>query len=200
MDVFEAMETTRAMRRLDPDRPVPRADLLRMLDAATRGPSGGNAQPTRWMVVEDSETRAQIGEIYRDCWNQVRGRYVANASNDDGTRRVVNSADHLADHMAHAPLLVIPCAGEAMASSVFGAVQNLCLAARALGLGSTLTTVHRHREPEIRQILGVPDGITTYAIIPIGYPLGRWGPAKRRPVSEVTYLDRWGTPVPDAPW
>jgi nitroreductase len=80
---------------------------------------------------------------------------------------------------------------------VYGAVQNLFLAARALGLGTTLTTVHRFREPEVRAVLGIPDDVTTWAMIPVGYPLGRWGEAKRRPVREVTYWDTWKGAAPD---
>jgi nitroreductase len=193
VDVFEAISTTRAMRRLDPDRPVADADLLAIVEAATKGPSGGNQQPIRWLVVRDPELKAKVGGIYRECWHGIRGYYADRPDLDDAGRRMVASADHLADHMAEAPALVIPAGrgGEAMSSSVFGAVQNLCLAARALGLGTTLTTVHRTREPEVKAILDVPEEVTTWALIPVGYPLGKWGEAKRRPVREVAYWDRW---------
>ena len=96
-----------------------------------------------------------------------------------------------------APAIIIPCSkgepGQAE-SSVFGCVQNLCLAARALGLGTTLTTVHRMREGEVKAVLQVPDDVTTWALIPVGYPLGSWADAKRRPVGEVTYWDTWKNP------
>ena len=112
---------------------------------------------------------------------------------------MLRSADYLGDHMGDASAILLPCSrgapGQAE-SSVFGAVQNLCLAARALGLGTTLTTVHRTREAEVRALLGIPQDVTTWAMIPVGYPLGRWGEAKRRPVREVTYWDGWKSPPP----
>jgi nitroreductase len=198
VDVFEAIATTRAMRRLDVDRPVADADLLAIVEAATKGPSGGNSQPTRWLVVRDPDRKRQVGEIYLACWQSVRGYYAERAETDENSRRVLRSADHLADNMHRVPAMIVPaCRGdESQASSVFGAVQNLCLAARALGRGTTLTTVHRMREAEVKQVLGVPDEVVTWALIPIGYPLGRWGEAKRRPVREVAYWDAWRQPPP----
>ena len=201
MDVFEAMATTRAMRRLDPDRDVSDADLLKVVEAATKAPSGGNSQPVRWLVVRDAAKRKQLGDIYRACWAPVREMYAAAMKEDDGSvnARVLRSADYLGDHMGDAPAIVLPCSkgapGQAE-SSVFGAVQNLFLAARALGLGTTLTTVHRMREGEVKAVLEVPDDVTTWAMIPVGYPLGRWGEAQRRPVREVTYWDSWRSPPP----
>ena len=199
MDVFEAIATTRAMRRLDPDRDVSDADLLTIVEAATKAPSGGNSQPVRWMVVRDPERCKQLGEIYRACWLPVSEMYRAREISPD-LERVLRSADHLGDHMGDAPAIIIPCskAGPGHSeASVYGAVQNLCLAARALGLGTTLTTVHRLREPDVRAVLGIPDEVATWAMIPVGYPLGRWGEAKRRPVRDVTYWDVWKTVRPD---
>jgi nitroreductase len=199
MDVFEAIATTRAMRRLDPDRDVSDADLLKIVEAATKAPSGSNSQPVRWLVVRDAEKRKRLGEIYHDAWLPVREMYgsAPNQSADQG--RVLKSADYLGDHMGDAPAILIPAAkgqpGQAD-SSVYGAVQNLFLAARALGLGTTLTTVHRMKEGEVKSLLGIPDDVTTFAMIPVGYPLGKWGEAKRRPVREVTYWDSWKNPPP----
>src|SRR5690606_14169790 len=102
--------------------------------------------------------------------------------------------------MGEAPVLILPCAAGAagqVESSVFPGVQNLFLAAQALGLGTTLTTVHRLREPEVRTVLGIPDEVGTWALIPVGYPTGRWGEAHRRPVRDVTYWDTWKAPPPD---
>lgn len=196
MDLFEAIATTRAMRRLDPDRDVDDATLGRMLDAATRAPSGGNSQPVRWMVVRDADRRRRLGEIYRRCWNEVRGHYADRPRDPQGDR-VLSSADHLGEHMGDAPVIVLPCGrGEPGQSeaSVFPAVQNFFLAGRALGIGTTLTTVHRLREDEVRAVLEIPDDVHTWCMIPVGHPLGRWGEAKRRPVGEITYLDRWRNP------
>jgi nitroreductase len=198
MDVFEAIATTRAMRRLDPNRDVSDADLLKIVEAATKGPSGSNSQPARWLVVKDAEKRKQLGEIYRQCWAPVREMYSQNQPTG-GMSRILNSADYLGDHMGDAPAIIIPCSAGMpgqVESSIFGCVQNLFLAARALGLGTTLTTVHRMREAEVKKVLGIPDDVTTWAMIPVGYPLGRWGEAVRRPVQEVTYWDSWKNPPP----
>lgn len=195
MDVFEAIRTTRSMRRLDPDRDVSDDDLRTIVDAATRGATGGNSQPVRWLVVRDPELRRRVGEVYRE---QARLRlrvYDEQAATNPQAARMLRSANHLAEHMGEAPALVIPCArGQRgrVESSVFPAVQNLMLAARALGLGTTLTTIHLFDEGTVREILGIPEDVNTFAIIPVGYPLGRWGEAPRRPSGEVTYWDRWG--------
>ena len=198
MDVFEAIATTRAMRRLDPERGVSDDDLIRIVEAATKAPSGGNSQPVRWLVVRDAAKRTRLGEIYRECWEPVSKMYAATEP-DPTTARVLRSADHLGHHMGDAPAIIIPCSRAAPGqgdSSVFGAVQNLFLAARALGFGTTLTTVHRRKEAEVREVLGIPDDVTTWAMIPVGYPLGRWGEARRRPVREVAYWDSWKNPPP----
>lgn len=198
MDVFEAMATTRAMRRLDPDRPVSDEDVFTVLEAATKAATGGNSQPVRWLVVRDPEKRRRLGEIYRECWLPVREIYASVEQQPD-TVRVLNSADHLGDHMGDAPVIILPCSkgqpGQAE-SSVFPGVQNLFLAARALGLGTTLTTVHRLQEDDVRAVLDIPADVNTWAMIPMGYPTGRWGEAKRRPVREITYWDSWRNPPP----
>ncbi|HUQ39132.1 MAG TPA: nitroreductase family protein [Acidimicrobiales bacterium] len=196
MDVFEAIRTTRAMRRIDPDRPVSDADLRTIVEAATKGPSGGNSQPVRWLVVTDPEKRRRLGEIYQKAWEPVSRYYKTQPMGDTP---VMRSADHLGEHFADAPAVVIPCAAQSGMtgdSSVFGAVQNLCLAARALGLGTTLTTVHKLHEQEVRDVLGIPDDVVTYCMIPVGYPTGKWGEAKRKPVDQVMYWNTWEQPPP----
>jgi nitroreductase len=199
MDVFEAIATTRAMRRLDPDRPVTDADLRTILEAATKAPTGGNSQPVRWMVVRDPDKRRRLGEIYGACWAQFREHYAPQADESPRAARMLRSADHLGAHMGDAPAIIVPCSrgqvGQAE-SSVFPAVQNLFLAARALGLGTTLTTVHRFQEAEVRAVLGIPEEFVTWAMIPVGYPTGRWAEAQRRPVTEVAYWDAWKQPPP----
>lgn len=194
MDVFEAIRTTRAMRRLDPDRPVAASDVWTIVEAATKAATGGNAQPVRWVVVTDADKRRQLGDIYRDCWAQVGARYRERTpAEDTTTQRILTSAEHLGEHLGDAPVIVLPCtrAGAGDPASVFPGAQNLFLAARALGLGTTLTTVHRLREADVRAVLDIPEDVTTWAMIPVGHPLGRWGEAKRRPVEEVTYWDAW---------
>jgi len=186
--VFEAIHTTRAMRRLDSSRPVAEADLLKILEAATKGPTGGNRQPVRWLVVRDADLRRRLGDIYREV-----ARAAIDASGDTDSP-LARSSYHLADHLGEAPVLVLVCArGDParLGASVYPCVQNLLLAARALGLGTTLTTIHRVREAEVKQLLGIPEDVHTLALIPIGYPLGRWGEAPRKPLAEVVYRDRW---------
>ena len=133
-----------------------------------------------------------LGDIYRECWAQVGAMYRQRTPADDTqTQRILTSADHLGEHMGEAPVLILPCSRGGDAASVYPGVQNLFLAARALGLGTTLTTVHKFREAEVREILGIPEDVNTWALIPVGYPLGNWGEAKRRPVADVTYWDDW---------
>jgi nitroreductase len=104
---------------------------------------------------------------------------------------MLRSADHLAAHLGEAPALIVPVTTVDEPASVFPAVQNLMLAARALGLGTTLTTVHRHAAGAVRTVLGLPGDAITWALIPIGVPTGRWGQAPRRPLADVVYWNTW---------
>ena len=189
MDLFEAINTTRAMRRLDNTRAVADEDIRKMLEAATRAASGTNSQPVRWVVVTDPEVKRQLGEVYR----RTAGPLVE-TFDDSPLKR---SSIHLVEHLGDSPVLIVVCSEgpNRRPASVYPAVQNLMLAARALGLGTTLTTSHLDEEDEVKRILGMPEEALTYCIIPVGYPLGRWGEAKRRPVTETTYLDRWRKPI-----
>jgi nitroreductase len=192
VDLFDAMRTTRAMRRLDPERPVSRQDIWTIVEMATKAATGGNSQPVRWIVVEDAEKPRQLGEIYRRCWDQVGAMYRQRTAAEDAlTNRMLTSADHLGAHMGEAPVIIIPASKGGDPASVFPGVQNLFLAARALGLGTTLTTVHQLEEDAVRAVLGIPEDVRTWAMIPVGYPTGRWGEGTRRPVEETTYWDGW---------
>lgn len=199
MDIVEAIWTTRAMRRLDPSRPVPDLDLRLILEAAAMAPSGGNSQPVRWLVVRDASLRARLGELYRPIARKTFLRnYEEPAKSDPVVARMLGSALHLADHMGEAPVLLIPCAPAGrvrIEGAVYPAIQNLMLAARARGLGTTLTSVHRDDEQPVKDLLGVPDEFQTFAIIPLGYPLGRWGVPARLPIAETIHEDRWGNPI-----
>jgi nitroreductase len=195
MDLFEAIRTTRAMRRLDTAREVSDHDLTTIVEAATRAASGGNRQPVRWVVVKDAGKRKRLGELYRECAVEALKMYEEEAKTNAVAARNLKSYWHLADHMGESPAIILACAtGQRgrVEASVFPAVQNLMLAARALGLGTTLTTIHRCNEEAVKQLLGIPDDVHTFCMIPVGYPLGRWGEAPRRPVEEVTFWDRWG--------
>jgi nitroreductase len=196
LDVLEAIWTTRAMRRLDPDRPVADEDLQTVLEAAAKAPSGGNRQPVEWLVIRDPETRRRLGDLYRDiALPTLNAGYGKAAQTDEGVARMLRSALHLADHLGEAPVLLIPCAPRSLVrieGAVYPAIQNLMLAARGLGLGTTLTSMHRENEGAVKELLGIPEEISTFAIIPLGYPLGPWAEARRRPVEETTHWDRWG--------
>jgi nitroreductase len=182
------------MRRLDAGRPVSEADLQTIIEAALKAATGSNSQTTRWIVVTDSGLRNRLGAVYQQCWVQA-AEFLASPEYalDD---RIFRSASHLGEHMGEAPVIVVPCApgppGVASAS-VFPGVQNLMLAARALGLGTTLTTLYAMRESEVKEILDIPEDHSTYAMIPIGYPLGRWAEAVRKPTAELVFHDRWGS-------
>src|SRR4051794_28783840 len=192
MDVFEAMRTTRAMRRLDNDRPVSDEDIWTIVEMATKAATGGNSQPVRWIVVTDADKRRRLGEIYKECWAQVGAMYRQSVPADDTqTGRILNSADHLGEHMGEAPVLIIPASKGGDPGSVYPGVQNLFLAARALGLGTTLTTVPKLKEDGVGEVLDTPADVQTWAMIPVGYPTGKWGEAKRRPVEEITYWNSW---------
>jgi nitroreductase len=199
MELFETIRTTRAMRRLDSERPVSHRDLLAVVEAATKAPSAGNLQPTRWLIVTDENKRRRLGDIYRACWKRARVSYqsaVESGDEDAAATRLLSSADHLGEHMGQAPAIVIPCARGQADASVWPAVQNLMLAARALGLGTTLTTVHSLREADVKEVLDVPYAFTTFAMIPVGYPLGNWSEAPRRPTTDIAYWNTWKQPPP----
>lgn len=199
MEVFEAIWTLRAMRRLDPARDVSDEDLLKCIEAAGKAASGGGSERARYLVVRDPELKARVAAAYRKGAEKILQVYETRAREDERAARMLRSSWHLADHMQEAPALILACckgpAGR-FASSVYPGVQNLMLAARALGLGTTLTTIHLEHEEEVKAALGIPDDVATYCLIPIGYPLGRWGEASRRPVREIAFWDRWGEAPP----
>lgn len=202
-DLFEAIYTTRSMRRLKPD-PVAPEIVMKIIEAATMGPSGGNRQPWRWIVVTGNTTRDLIGARYLQAWERYltpEARAILANEPESPQGRVLKSARYLANHIAEAPVLIFACVrlytdparkGQPMSGALFPAIQNLCLAARAYGLGTCITTMHRMFGAEIDAHLGVPPEYANVALIPLGYPKGRWGRPDRRPAAEVTYWERWG--------
>lgn len=197
MEFFETASTLRAMRRLHPD-PVPDEDLWTILETATMAPSGGNTQPWNFVVIRDQSVKDKIGAWYLDAWQKTyspnRDAMQANAD----MARTYNSADYLANHIAEAPVLILVTRrkdgvrlGTVGGASIYPAVQNLMLAARALGYGTTLTTLHILHEPEVKELLGVPEDRETVALIPLGRPRGKFGRPPRLPVEKVVYWDRW---------
>jgi len=225
LDVFEAIHTARAVRRFKPD-PVPEAVITQILDAAIRAPSAGNAQNWAFVVVRDPEQRRRLGAIYRKASDIASAMYAARGRpphlSEAQFGRLMSSGSFLWDHMGEAPVILVPCqtrprlpAPEALApelraryadeqryverirgASVYPAVQNIILACRAVGLGTTITTNHIRCEDEVKAVLELPDDVQTFALMPIGYPLDPFGPVTRRPVAEVTHADRWARPWP----
>jgi nitroreductase len=217
MGLFDAMYSARALRRFKPD-PVPDEVITKVLEAAIRAPSGSNAQNWLFVVVKDAATRKKIGDIYRKGGglmmklyaNRERPEHVS----EKQQARLMASATHLIEHMGDAPVLLFACLRQAPAaspanltpemqsamrtmvrlsgSSIFPAVQNIILACRSFGLGTVLTTIHAFFEDEVRAVLGLPPEVQTYALMPIGYPSDKFGPIRRRPLSEVACLDRYG--------
>lgn len=198
MDIFDAIYTLRAMRRLKTD-PVPEELVWKVLDAAIRAPSGGNLQPWGFVVVTDPEKKRKIGEWYLEAWNKGYGPVKDVMMADPVRARTFKSADHLANNIADVPVLIFATVRAAnvaetsgVGPNIYPAVQNLMLAARAEGLGTTLTTLHRAHEADVKELLGIPEGIETMAMIPLGWPKGKFGTGPRRPVEEVTHWDNWG--------
>ena len=200
MDVFEAIGTLRAMRRFT-DEPVSDEDVWTIIEAATMAPSGGNRQPWNFIVIRDVETKRGIAEHYRRAWDATYGKLPAvppSTSSGQGLGRAYRSAEFLARHLANVPLLIMVTTRGAgfgtspSGSSIFPAVQNLMLAARALGLGSTITTLHRMYEADVKTLLAIPDEIETMALIPVGHPRGEFGAPRRLPVEEVVFWENWG--------
>jgi nitroreductase len=220
MDFFTVVDTQRALRRFRPD-PVPDAALERMLAAATRAPSARGAEPWYFVVVRDPALRAAIGADYRRAWEAALATTAAaDADRDVRDRphyaRMMRAADALARDLGTVPVLIACCLDHAQLgpiaapggglrspvaayASIFPAVQNLCLAARALGLGTTLTTLHTAFAPALAARLGIPASVEVVALVPVGYPRDRFGPTRRKPVEEVAFLDRWGVPWRRAP-
>lgn len=200
MEFFDVINSQRAMRRLKTD-PVPDELIWQLLDAAVKAPSGGNRQPWNFIVVREPETKAKIAEWYLDGWNKNYGPFRDVAKASPALAKPFASADYLANHLAEVPVFIIATLTLANiapvtppGANVFPAVQNVLLAARALGLGATLTTLHRSHEDDVRKLLGIPDGVETQALIPIGYPRGQFAAPVRIPAERVAFWEKWGQP------
>jgi nitroreductase len=201
-DVFEIMHSTRAMRRLRPD-PVPDALIRKILEAGACAANGGNFQRWRFLVIKDPAIKQAVQTWYKRAFDEVVGpRYAKSAPPPGVTRerymRQHAAVEYLTDHFHEAPVWIVACLEEAgtpnrwAGASIYPAVQNMLLAARALGLGSTLTTRHLLYEKEAEAALGLPPGVHSYAILPIGFPLGKFGPVGRGSLADIVYQDRWG--------
>lgn len=220
--LFEAIYSARSIRRLKPD-PVPEELITQILDAAIRAPSGGNAQGWAFVVVRDPDLRRQLGAIYRKASDIAEAIYAARGRPPHLTEqqyaRLMATGKYLWDHMAEAPVLLLPCsrrpvlpppealppeiaarwqdevtyAERIRGASIYPAIQNIILACRALGLGTVITTNHIRCEGEVKTLLDIPEDVSTWALMPIGWPIDKFGPLTRRPLSEVVHTERWGS-------
>lgn len=208
MDIYEAIYTTRAMRRLKPD-PIPYDVQARILDAAIRAPHIGEGW--RFILVDDPEIKAQFAPLYRQGMERMIGApletFVEMMKDDPAMARTLRSGVHLVEHFAEVPLFLIGFGRTKEGSGIYPALQNAMLAARAEGIGSTLTGfLQSYFAPEVMEILGVPKdkGWYMHGVVPMGYPLGKWGVGARKPVHEVAARNSWegdlGFTVPEPLW
>ena len=222
--LFEAIYSARALRRLKPD-PVPDEIIAKVIDAGIRAPSGANNQNWIFVVVKDADKRAKIGDLYRQAGQVFMELYrdaprPAHVS-EKAYARTTASAAYLFEHLHEVPVLLLAClnplkmpaakvslppemanagkiAPRLSGSSIYPAVQNIILACRAFGLGTVLTTGVTYLEDQLKEVLNLPPQVETYALLPIGYPLDGhgYGPVRRMPVNQVTFLDSWGNNWP----
>jgi nitroreductase len=214
MEVGEAMRTTGTCRHFSGD-PVPDDVLYRALDSARFGPQGGNRQPIRWVVVRDPAKKRRLAGLYLPYWQAYYNAISLGSMSVGAVPKTVESANEFAHNLAEVPALVVVCADVAGlhptdaelgrisvvgGASIYPVMQNFCLALRAEGVASAVTTLLCHEEPAVRELLGIPDDVITAAHIAVGYPR-RGFPTRlnRCPVEEVVYLDHFGKPLFAAP-
>jgi nitroreductase len=202
MPLEEAMRTQRAIRRLKPDA-VDDALVLRLIELALKAPTGSNAQNWEFIVVKDRAVKERLGRLNRQAWRLYGGLGRRIARNDPAMLRIIDAVAWQADHFAEIPVIVVAClrgfrapfpaiAATSFYGSIYPSVQNLLLAARAAGLGAALITLPLWNTFFARRVLGLPWTVTPCAVVPLGWPRGRYGPTTRRPVGEVVHIDRWG--------
>jgi len=211
-DLFESMRTMRTIRRFE-KREIPEEVLLEMVTAATWAPNGSNSQPWGFLLVREPGLKKALRDLYLARFEPAEAAYKAIAAASGGMNpqqaRMMRGARYLAEHLDDAGVLVFPCVDKhrypmifdeqgkprdpvTLYATIFPAVENLLLAARARGIGGCLTTILRFADAEVREMLAIPDHVETTVMIPMGYARDKFGPVVRRPAREVTYFDRWG--------
>jgi nitroreductase len=207
MPLEEAMRTQRAIRRLKPD-PVDDQLVLHLIELALKAPTGSNAQNWEFIVVKGQAVKAALARLNRAAWSVygARERLLAGRSRNDRATRSVRAVQWQADHFEECPVVVVAClkgvippwppvAAASAYGSIFPSVQNLLLAARAAGLGAALITLPLWNTLLARRALGLPWNVTPCAVIPLGWPIGKYGPTTRRRVEDVVSLDHYGNRV-----
>jgi nitroreductase len=202
MPLDEAMRTQRAIRRLKTD-PVDDALVLQLIELALKAPTGSNAQNWEFIVVRDRAVKERLGALNRGAWRLYGGLGRWMKRNDPKMLRLLDAVQWQADHFAEVPVVIVAClrgprlpfpplAAMSFYGSIYPSVQNLLLAARAAGLGAALITLPLWSTFLARRALGLPFGVMPCAVVPIGWPRGKYGPTTRRPVGEVVHVDRYG--------
>ena len=205
MSLFDTIYHCRAMRKLD-TKPVPQELLIKLVDAANQAPSGSNMQSGRWMIVQDADVKAELAKLNRAGVNDYIGPMIENPGSlphqdQEKRTRMMKSVLWQMEHLHEIPALIIACmdfgvkADAAMMArgggSIWPGIQNLLLAARALGLGAAPTTLALQDQAAVAKVLNLPETMGAFCLIPVGYPLGKFGPVTRKPLSEILRFDQW---------
>jgi len=211
MALEDAIRTQRSIRRLKPD-PVDDSVILHLLELATKAPTGGNRQNAEFLVIRDRATKRKLAQLNRAAWNTYGRVWRFFARNDEKTLRALKAVDWQADHYEDIPVIIVACLrwstygpivsgirppfppflASIYYGSIFPAVQNLLLGARAAGLGASLTVMPLWSVSLARRALGLPLWVSPVAIIPLGWPRGRYGPTTRKPVGDIAHFDEYG--------
>jgi nitroreductase len=198
MPIGEVIFTQRSVRKFRPD-PIPVEDIRLILEAAVKAPNGANKQIGRFLVITDREKIREFGRLYHEAWWAKRRdeRGWTRPEDIPPEETSYRSAMGLADHIKDAPSIVLAfTVGAGGANSVIPACQNLMLAAHALGIGSIPTTLHPQVMDRFHAMFGIPKDMTFHFCIPLGYPAVKYGPSRRKPVSETTSWNHWSGQVP----
>lgn len=198
MNIGEVMFSQRAIRKLKPD-PISDEDIKTILDGASKAPNGANQQPCRFLVIKDRNKISEFGKLYHEAWWAKRWDEHQWTKREDIPKedKTHQASMQLADEMKNAPLVILVFSTVPnKANSIFPAVQNLLLSARALGIGSTLTALHAKVMDRVYDTFKIPKNMELHCCIPLGYPRGKFGPTQRKPTAETTYYNEWTSPPP----
>ena len=200
LNLLDAIYNQRAIRYFKVQE-IPDEIIHKLIEIATKAPSGGNSQPWRFLVVKNQDIKNEIAGLYLKSWDLAYG--IDSKGKRNLEQRVMTSASYLAENIATAPVWVIACLNHegndshmGRGASIYPAVQNFLLGCMEFGLGSVITTLHKRYEKEVKQLLGIPENTETAALLPVGYLDGKanYGPTKRAPVNQIAYQDNWGIP------